>query len=368
MAIFYYQKKSEFFPVYLSLILSLLLALGGTAAFFNSVLNLKRASMAVDSLLQGGILDSEEIHFLENLKGKTETLLFRHYREPEIMAAALLLHDQKEDDLAGFFLLHMDRRDTALSLMGRNLLLEICFDRQDWISAAEYSAHRILSGEKDPQLLSYYFKAVWMGGLSLSPGISPDISISWSIPFLYKQGRLSRQQYYRYLLEEDLLLINEIQSRWSSSYDTDRGAADILNLRMLLDQKEYPQAEPLLNDIWTESLGQMPGLPENFLLEMRTVILRSGRDSSWLKTLEDSLQSKSAGFAGAFLMASLYEEAGKTDAALSSYRMARSLAGGRSEGLRAQWYELRLLIREDREEVPGFLKNVIASWGSSDYF
>ena len=370
MRIFFYKRIGRFSLLSFFIIPVFLIA----ACVSTSVYTVSRACREMDSLLENGEIPSDDFP-AEGMNQRTLSLFLENYTDSQLLAAAYLLQDRGESDKAVFLLNQVPLASTALSVMAGELLLNCLREREDWGRIAAYSSQRLslkASGPDRETLIRSLTEAVWKGQLDSGEyeKYYKNSLSGWAVPLRAEKGILDRSDYIRFLLTEDLAQINEIiqdqpgiiPDRESPADLTDR----ILTTRSLIKESRYGEAETLIRDLWAE-LSSLPSLPSGFLEDLKRALTRSTEEDYWIPVIEEWKRGQPEDFSRTFFMAALYEGDGQWKRAFDLYNTAAGL-GSSFQKRRAQWYQLRLLVRRDPENVPDFLIQNAPFWGDTDYF
>ncbi|OQY35632.1 MAG: hypothetical protein B6241_00115 [Spirochaetaceae bacterium 4572_59] len=353
-----------------SVIIPFTLLLGCTVSFAFSAYQLGEALSVMDSLFMNGKSSSSDIRLLLKLNKKDQSLFFENYSSSELLGGALLLKELGEAEGVEFLLLHLPEDESSVFLMAREELLHMWSDQNEWEKVASYCYGRLQDGIQDRYLEDSFFHALWIGNLDRNkyPFNSNASTSPWSLPLKAEESTLDRWEYLSFLLKEDLTLIDEVLHSWDSPFKDDAIGKKIIMARTLNEQGESGEGETLFRELWISELGSLSSLPSSFLMELREIIGRSGRQEKWISLMKDWAFLESGTFSAAFLAAAVYEGSGQWKKAEAFYANAGLLANTGAEKKRADWYQLRLLVRRNPEKVSTYLKEHAVSWGETDYF
>ncbi len=370
MRIFFYKRIGRFSLLSFFIIPVLLIA----ACVSSSVYTVSRACRDMDSLLENGIIPSED--FLSGgMNPRTLSLFLENYSDTQLLAAGYLLQNRRELDKAVFLLDQIPLSSSPLSAMAGDLLLECLREREEWGRIAACSSERLsleTDGRYADSLISSLTEAVWKGHLDSGEysGFYENSLSGWSVPLRAEKGILDYTDYIRFLLTEDPVLIDEIIQNRPGLFPGREDPADpthrILTTRSLIKEVRYGDAEALIRDLW-DDFSSLSSLPSAFLEDFKRVITGSGEEDYWIPVIEEWKKGQPDDFSRSFLLAALCEGDRQWKRAFDLYNTAAE-SGLSFQRRRAQWYQLRLLIRQDPENVPDFLFQNAESWGNTDYF
>ena len=369
MTLYSANKQDGKKALFLSFSVLLLILIYTTVSLLFSVVQTGRAGKVLKTVLAGRTLSRREAVIL----GKPDPGIFdwigKVYSDSEITAAALLLADQGYENLAEGLYSLAGAGDTPSARMSRSLLTNALTSREKWADLASFSAGRIREGESDPSVLTSFYKAVYSGDLVPSEfGLPVKEAGVWSCPVLERQGTLDRSFLIKSLLSASFTDIQNLFYSWDSPVLEDPGVRQVFRYRTLMEQQEYASARDVLDELWVNELEGAGLLPEEFLLALIPLFRRGERADTWLARLTEKGRDRDSS-AAAFLTGSLAEREAQWERALMSYRNAAILADSDEEIRRSQWYELRLLIRqESSDSVLAFLRERVDAWDESDYF
>ncbi len=131
--------------------------------------------------------------------------------------------------------------------------------------------------------------------------------------------------------------------------------------------KDYRKAERLYRRHWIESREQGIYTGEQ-LLYIRKAAIHSGRAKLWIPLLENWNNLGSSGFEGPFFLASCFEETGSPAKADSWYVLARKGSEDTRKIRRAQWYRMRLFLKNPEKNFISFLKEESPFDNQGGYF
>ena len=360
------KKNKISFILFVSLLISLSSLI--TGAFLFSSSRLKRVQNVLDRTLSGASVTTREIMGLGRVSKKSFETVFSEYERPELLAASLLLENQGYSNFADFLLSQVSDVADPLGGMARSILVESLEKKKKWQELSEFSSVFVSNEEDGQEWLNRALMAVYRSqGAADNFFQTVDADVLWAVPFLEDSGDLSKEKLVTILLSASAGEIYDFLNIWKSPLKEDQDIQNLLILKNAMEQREYDRAEPLMRELWQNVFSDLESLPESFLLSLRDMLKQSRYASSWLKVFEQN-QQRNLSYGDAFLLGSLRESTGDIQGALASYRAARDSGASFEKTRRAQWYEMRLIVRNSPQSIPSFLADNARKWGSTSYF